>query len=188
MPVHPRSSAVKNKAAEVNRECPLITANSQHGLSQGHPMMAMVILRPDGTQSSLYSPPRTTNGIALGIPAAIQICQFADSRVKLDYRLQGHDHGVSVRNLWCAGVKLPCAVFVVVTHMQNRLTLPEDLDRGKDGDVLRVRKWPGCVVWFHGNFDSALTPRPPAAPQADRWRRTTGLIRLGPMMPIVIRL
>ena len=60
----------------------------------------------------------------------------------LNHLLQRNNHGITCGNLLRAGVKLPCAVLVIMRNMQNRLTKSDDLCGREDCNVLRVCERP----------------------------------------------
>ena len=60
----------------------------------------------------------------------------------LNHLLQRNNHGITCGNLLRAGVKLPCAVLVIMRNMQDGLATPNDLRGRKDCDVFRVCERP----------------------------------------------
>jgi hypothetical protein len=101
------------------------------------------VVRRQGKRSSLRSsPPRTANRLPLCAPSARQISQIANRRVVLNDLFQSDRHCIRNRRLLQTGVKLPCAVLIVMGNTQNRLTPTQHVCGREDDNIRRICERP----------------------------------------------
>jgi hypothetical protein len=100
--------------------------------------------------------PSFTHRVANSLPPWLEVCNFENSRVKLNNLLESNELGVSHRSLGAAD-ELPAMVIGIVRHQQYRLRAIQDLPRRKRGAIAWLVERPSvCVVGFHSACADAL--------------------------------